>query len=139
MDGVANKVLPAKGLKPGQIVASFVLLSDLGGECVDDMQHLRDDAGLAGILGYRPPAPETARHWLDRFHDESLMVVRPVRGSFIPPESGPLAGQKEVKRLTIWADVEAGYPGWNVTLDEDAQLIETTKINAHHFDELLTS
>jgi len=56
VDAVANKLLPAKGsakgLKQGQTVESFVLLSALGGECVEDMQRLRDDAGLAGILGY---------------------------------------------------------------------------------------
>ena len=58
VDAVANKVLPAKGsakgLKQGQTVESFVLLSALGGESVDD-------TGLEVILGYRPPAPETAR------------------------------------------------------------------------------
>ena len=41
IDAVANKVLPAKGsakgLKQGQTVESFVLLSALGGEYVDDM------------------------------------------------------------------------------------------------------
>jgi hypothetical protein len=65
MDQLANKVLPAKktakGLKPGEMVESFILLSALGGECFEDMQHLRDDAGLAGIVGYTLPAPETAR------------------------------------------------------------------------------
>jgi len=118
IDVVADKVLPtkglAKGLKQRQTVESFVLLSALGGERVDDIQHLRDDVGLEGILGYCPPAPETARHWLDGFHDESLMVVRPLQGSFIPPESRPLAGLKEVKRRTIWAYVEAGHLGWDV-------------------------
>jgi len=136
VDAVANKVLPAKGsakgLKQGQTVESFVLLSALGGECVDDMQHLRDDAGLEGILSYRPPAPETARQWLDKFHDDSLMAVRPLQGSFIPPESRQLAGLKEVRRRTIWAYVEAVHPGWDVTLDVDAQLIETTKANAQY-------
>jgi len=61
IDAVANKVLPAKGsakgLKQGQTVESFVLLGALGGECVEDMQHLRDGDGLSGILGYRAPAP----------------------------------------------------------------------------------
>jgi len=37
----AEKVLPAKksnkGLRSGQMVESFVLLSALGGECIDDM------------------------------------------------------------------------------------------------------
>ena len=83
IDAVANKVLPAKGsakgLKQGHTVESFALLSALGGDCIEDMQHLRDAAGLSGILGYQPPAPETARQWLDRFHDKSLLIV-PLRG-----------------------------------------------------------
>ena len=57
VDSVANKVLPAKGLKQGQTVESFVVLGTLGGDCVEDMQHVRDDAGPSRILGYRPPAP----------------------------------------------------------------------------------
>jgi hypothetical protein len=136
VDAMANKVLPAKGsakgLKQGQTVESFVLLSTLGGDCVEDMQHLRDDAGLSNILGYRLPAPETARQWLERFHDEALMAGQPLQGSFIPAESKPLAGLKEVERGTIWAYVEAVHPGWEVTLDIDAQLIETSKTNAKY-------
>lgn len=106
-----------------------MLLSALGGECIEDMQRLRDDAGLSGMLGYPPPAPETARQWLDRFHDESLITMQT---SFIPPESRPLAALKEVKRQTITAYIEAAPPGWDVTLDVDVQLIETTKENAQY-------
>src|SRR3990170_4737374 len=62
VEAVADKVLPAKrsskGLTQGQMVESFMLLSALGGECLEDMQHLRDDEGLATILGYGLPAPE---------------------------------------------------------------------------------
>jgi hypothetical protein len=136
VDDVANKVLPAKrsakGLKQGQMVESFILISALGGDCVEDMQHLRDDAGLSGILGYRPPAPETARQWLERFHDEALMAGQPLQGSFIPAESKPLVGLKKVMRRTIWAYVEAVHPGWEVTLDVDAHLIETSKSDAKY-------
>src|SRR3990170_6469488 len=61
VEAAANKALPAKGsakgLKQGQMVESMVLLSALGGDCVEDMQRLRDDAGLAAMLSYRPPAP----------------------------------------------------------------------------------
>ena len=50
LDGKANRVLPAKGsakgLKQGQVVESFVLLSALGGDCIDDMERLREDEGL---------------------------------------------------------------------------------------------
>lgn len=96
----AERVLPQKrspkGLRQGQMVEVFVSLSSLGGECVEDMERLRQDRGLEAVLGYRPPAPETARQWLDSFHDEALMEEQPLEGSFIPPESAPLAGLREV-------------------------------------------
>ena len=132
----ADKVLPAKGsskgLKHGQVVESLVLLSALGGDCIDDMKRLRDDAGLAGMLGYRPPAPETARQWLDEFHEEALMAGQPLQGSFIPLESKRVVGLKELSRRTIWAYLENLKPGADVTLDVDAQLIETNKSNAKY-------
>lgn len=58
--------------------------------------------------------------------------MRPLQGSFIPTESKPLAGLKEVKRRTISAYVEAVHPGWDVTLDVDDQLIETNKADAQY-------
>jgi len=65
MDRIANKVLPvkrsSKGFNQGQMIETFILLSALGGENIDDVQHIRDDAGLAGIAGYTLPPPETAR------------------------------------------------------------------------------
>jgi len=132
----ADKVLPAKktskGLRHGQMVESFILLSALGGECVDDMKRLRDDEGLSGMLGYRPPATETARQWLDTFHEQALMAGQPLQGSFIPAESGPVAGLKELSRRVIWAYVQNLKPGWEVTLDVDAQLVETGKANARY-------
>ena len=42
-------------------VESFVLLSALGGDCVDDFDGLRRDLGLAALLGYTLPAAATAR------------------------------------------------------------------------------
>jgi len=136
MDQIANHVLPAKksskGLNQGQMVESFVLLSSLGGECIDDMQHLRDDEGLARILAYKPPAPETARQWLDGFHDEVLMTNRPLQGSFIPSESKALAGLKEINRRDIWSYINNLKPGWEITLDVDTQLIETNKAGAKY-------
>ena len=102
MGEAADRVLPAKksskGLRYGQMVESFVLLSALGGECIDDMKRLRDDEGLTGMLGYQAPAPETARQWLDTFHDEALMLSRPLQGCFIPAESAPVVGLKELVR-----------------------------------------
>ena len=44
------------------------------------MERLRSDEGLVEILGYTPPASETARQWLDRFHDEAAMTERACAG-----------------------------------------------------------
>jgi len=136
MDKLGDRVLPAKkstkGLTPGKTVESFVLLSTLGGENIDDMQHLRDDAGLTEILGYQAPAPETARQWLDKFHDEALMVNKPLQGTFIPPESAGLAGLREMNKRIIWSYIKNLNPGLDVTLDVDTQLTETYKAEAQY-------
>src|SRR4051812_14400693 len=66
----ADRHLPpkksAKGLGHTQFVEAFVLLSALGGECLDDFEPLRRDRGLAALLGYDLPAAATARPWLRR-------------------------------------------------------------------------
>lgn len=132
----AERALPRKrspkGLSQGQMVEAFVLLGALGGECLEDMKRLREDDGLGVMVGYRPPAPETARQWLERFHDEGVMAERPAQGSFLPRESGGLAGLKEVNRRAIHAYVEGVKQGKEVTLDVDAHLVETSKANAQY-------
>lgn len=134
IQGVAEGVLPAKrwprGLSHGQMVEAFVLLSALGGECLEDMERLRQDPGLAALLGYTPPAPETARQWLDRFHDEEAMEGRPAQGSFLPQESAGLVGLSATNQRVVGAYVHAVQPGREVTLDVDAHLVETTKAEA---------
>jgi hypothetical protein len=131
---VAERALPrkksSKGLSQGQMVEAFVLLSALGGECIEDMERLRGDGGLEVMVGYRLPAPETARQWLDRFHDEGLMVSDPLQGALIPQESGPLAGLREANRQVVRSYVEKVKPEGEVTLDVDAHLVETNKADA---------
>lgn len=43
---------------------SFVLLNGVGGDCLDDFEHLRADGGLAELLGHTIPAPEAERNFL---------------------------------------------------------------------------
>ncbi len=132
----ADRALPrkktGKGLNQGQMAECFVLLSALGGESVEDMEKLRQDKGLETMLGYEIPAAETARQWLDKFHDEGLMSDRPRQGAFIPVESAGLAGLREPNRQVIWSYIEKMKPGQEVTLDVDAHLVETTKANAFY-------
>jgi len=131
---VADKVLAKKrspkGLSQGQMVESFVLLSALGGECVDDVEHLRGDMGLEVITGHEIPAASTARQWLDRFHQEELLAERPLQGSFIPSESVGLSGLRETLRRVIQTYVGVVKPGDEVTLDVDAHLVESAKETA---------
>jgi hypothetical protein len=127
-----SKKKSSKGLRQGQMVESFVLMSALGGDCIEDMERLRQDKGLEVMLGYQAPAAETARQWLDKFHDNSLMQIRPLQGSFIPEESTDLVGLKEPNRQVIWTYVDKVKPGYEVTFDVDAQLVETAKANAKY-------
>jgi hypothetical protein len=120
----------SKGLGQDQLVESFVLLSALGGECLDDFTGLRRDLGLAALTGYSLPAAATARQWLDRFHEEALLAGRPRQGSFIAPESAALAGLREVVHRSVVAYVSAVAPGPALTLDVDAHLVESSKREA---------
>jgi len=131
-DSALPKKKTAKGLSQGEMTESFVLLSALGGECVEDMERLRQDKGLEAMLGYQIPASETARQWLDKFHDEGAMSGQPRQGAFIPVESASLAGLREPIRQVIWSYIEKVKPGQEVTLDVDAHLVETSKSNAFY-------
>lgn len=130
----AENYLPTKqspkGLGQGEMVEAFVVLSTLGGECLDDFTHLRRDEGLAAILGYTLPAAPTARQWLDRFHEEALVAERPVQGSFLPLESRWLAGLRAVTEHSVRTYVSGMQPGPEVTLDVDAHLVESSKAEA---------
>jgi len=60
------------------------------------------------------------------------MRERPLQGSFIPPETLALAGLKEPNRQIIWTYIDRVKPGWQVTFDVDAHLVETAKVNARY-------
>ena len=93
VDAASNRVLAAKrGYPSGQMAECFVVLSALGGECLEDFAILRQDLGLEALSGYRPAAVETARQYLDRFHDEKLLEGRPKQGAFVPMEPSGTSG-----------------------------------------------
>lgn len=130
----ADLVLPSKrnpkGLGQAQMVESFVILSALGGECVEDFQTLRADLGLEAMVGYELPAPSTGRSWLDRFHDEDALSGRPSQGSFIPRESAGLEGLRELVRQSLRAYFSAVSLGRALTMDVDAHFVVSAKREA---------
>jgi hypothetical protein len=78
-----------RGLSEGEYVESLVVLHALGGDCVDDLNRLREDAGIQEVLGYAPPSPEAARKFLNHFHEDALIeqaqqALALERSSYIP-------------------------------------------------------
>ena len=60
-----------RGLDEAEMVESFVVLNAMGGECFDDFLRLREDAGLAEMLGHAIPSPDAARRFL--YHSSSTV------------------------------------------------------------------
>jgi hypothetical protein len=60
-----------RGLDEAGYVESFLVLNALGGECLEDFERLREDEGLAEMLGHDIPSSEAARKFLYQFHDET--------------------------------------------------------------------
>jgi hypothetical protein len=58
------------GLTDYQKFESIVALMAAGGDCYDDMEVLRSDAGLQRLLGYSLPSPDSVRAFINAFHDE---------------------------------------------------------------------
>jgi hypothetical protein len=124
-----------RGYDEASMVESFVVLNALGGECVDDFQHLREDAGLKEMLGHEIPSPEAARTFLKQFHSEKkLEEAKQRRGpdqiAFIPEETEALAGLGEVNRELV-QELGRRCPDQRIaTVDQDATIIESHKREA---------
>ncbi len=61
------------GLDEAGYEESFLALNALGGDCLEDFERLREDEGLAQILGHGVPNCEAARKFLYQFHDDSKL------------------------------------------------------------------
>lgn len=60
-----------RGFDEATQVESFLVRNAAGGKCLEDFDRLRQDAGLAEMLGHELPSPEAARKFLDAFPDET--------------------------------------------------------------------
>jgi hypothetical protein len=125
-----------RGLVEAEYVESLVVLHALGGDCVDDLNRLREDAGIAEVLGYQPPSPEAARKFLNHFHEDSLIeqaqqALALERSSYIPQESAALAGLAEVNRDVIGVIGRRVVEQRIATVDLDSTIIESWKQQAN--------
>jgi hypothetical protein len=127
-----------RGYDEASVVESFVILNAVGGDCLEDFDRLREDAGLAEMLGHEIPSPEAARKFLYQFHAAERIdpagrdqQQRPLgQIAYIPGENEPLAGLAQVNRDLI-AEVGRRCPDQKIaTVDQDATIIESRKREA---------
>lgn len=124
-----------RGFDEATYVESFLVLNALGGDCLEDFDRLREDAGLAEMLGHELPSPEAARKFLYAFHDEERIrqaqAELPVgQVSYIPDESEPLRALAQVNQDLVQGIARRRAEQKIATLDVDATVIESWKREA---------
>lgn len=114
-----------RGYSESKYVQSLIAMIAAGGDCLEDIERLRSDAGLKLLLGELPSA-EAVRFFLYGFHDEQLLEARPEQGAFIAPETAPLAGLWEVQREVVLKASRKEEPK-QATIDQDATVVQSHK------------
>lgn len=124
-----------RGYDEATMVESLGVLNAVGGECLEDLQRLREDEGLAELLGHGIPSPEAARQFLYQFHSEEKIEAAKQQlelgaKAYIPEENGPLAGLGQVNRELIQQLGKRCASEKIATVDQDATIIESRKQEA---------
>jgi hypothetical protein len=124
-----------RGFDEATYVESFLVLNALGGECLEDFGRLREDAGLAELLGHELPSPEAARKFLYGFHDEQKLEQAQAelavgQVSYIPAESASLRALAQVNQDLIGTLGRRCADQRIATVDLDATIIESAKREA---------
>jgi hypothetical protein len=124
-----------RGFDEATYVESFLLLNALGGDCLEDFERLREDAGLQQMLGHEIPSPEAARKFLYAFHDQSKIEqaqreLPAGQVSYVAGESEPLRGLAQVNRDLVQAVAQRSSGQKIATVDVDATVIESWKREA---------
>jgi hypothetical protein len=118
-----------RGYDEATRVESFVVLNTLGGECLEDFTHLREDGGLKELLGHGIPFPQAARQFLYQFHAEDKMEEAkqprlPEQIAFIAEENDACRGWEDVNRELV-QELGRRCPEQRIaTVDLDATIIE---------------
>ena len=124
-----------RGFDEATYVESFLVLNALGGDCLEDFERLREDAGLKEMLGHEVPSPEAARKFLYQFHDEQELeraqAELPVgQVSYIQAESEALRGLAAVNRGLVREIGSRCGEQRIATIDLDGTVIESFKREA---------
>src|SRR5260370_12843178 len=95
-----------RGFDEATYVESVVVLKAVGGDCWEDFDQLREDAGLAEMLGHAVPSAAAARKFLYQFHDgekieRAQQALAAERVSYIPGENPALQGLAQVNQAVL--------------------------------------
>ena len=124
-----------RGFTAGQQVESLVLLHVAGGDCMQDIEPLRQDGGVTKMLGYAVPSERCVADFLEAFHDPEKVAraraqaQRQEHLSFIPEETAALSGLGRVGRGIVRA-IAGRSKSPRATVDQDATIIESGKREA---------
>ena len=129
MDARASRKRRRRGLSASAMAEGLFALWTAGGERCEDLDALREDRALAVLLGHEVPASQTARDFLEGFHDQDAPPLWTGEKSGVPAESAALAGLHETLR-TVTAHLQARRPQAEATLDVDATILESRKRSA---------
>ena len=124
-----------RGYDEATFVESFVILNAVGGECVEDFERLRQDPGLAEMIGHGLPSPRAALEFLQAFHQEEKIAAAkqqrlPQQIAYIPEETSALEGLGRVNRDLVQRFGERVPDQRIATVDQDATIIESHKQQA---------
>lgn len=145
--------LKMQGWSDSQVVSSLVLLNIAGGECVEDIDKLESDQGLAKLLfelqckgmsrqakraferRFRKenkramPSASAIRRYLEFFHNAEEEKKRVEGTAFIPAANKALQTLSGLNQILInYAQLQ--NTSEVATLDQDATLVATNKRNA---------
>ena len=124
-----------RGFDEATYVESFLVLNAAGGDCLEDFDQLRADAGLSELLGHAVPSAEAARKFLYQFHDgekieQAQQALAAERVSYIPEENPALQGLAQVNQDVVRELGRRCAEQKIATLDVDATIIESWKREA---------
>ncbi len=120
---------PGEATGEASYVESFLVLNAAGGDCLEDFDQLRADAGLSELLGHAVPSAEAARKFLYQFHDgekieQAQQALAAERVSYIPEENPALQGLAQVNQAVVRELGRRCAEQKIATLDVDATIIE---------------
>jgi hypothetical protein len=121
------------GYSEARKVEALVLLMAAGGDCLDDIEVLRADAGLCRLVGALPGA-DALRTFLYAFHSEELIARAQAarkkdQVAYIPEENEALRELAAVNEAFVGRVSRLGT-GTKATLDHDATVLESHKREA---------